>query len=66
MKGMVGLALKPVVGVLDMLSQSTNGVKNSTQKIFKLRDNVDSKVYMVTYWLVDDDVLSSSPTSTNQ
>ena len=63
---MVGLALKPVVGVLDMLSQSTNGVKNSTQKIFKLRDNVDSKVYMVTYWLVDDDVLSSSPTSTNQ
>lgn len=66
MKGMVGLTLKPVVGVLDMLSQSTNGVKNSTQKIFKLRDNVDSKVYMVTYWLVDDDVLSSSPTSTNQ
>ena len=62
----MGLALKPVVGVLDMLSQSTNGVKNSTQKIFKLRDNVDSKVHMVTYWLVDDDVLSSSPTSTNQ
>ena len=66
MKGVVGLALKPVVGVLDMLSQSTNGVKNSTQKIFKLRDSVDPKVRIVNYWLVDDDVLSSSATSTNQ
>ena len=46
MKGVVGLALKPVVGVLDLLSQSTNGVKNSTQKVFKLREFVDPKVAM--------------------
>ena len=44
MKGVVGLALKPVVGVLDLLSQSTNGVKNSTQKVFKLRESIDPRV----------------------
>ena len=44
MKGVAGLAVKPAVGVLDFLSQTTNGLKNSSRRIFHLGSMVDSQV----------------------
>ena len=41
---MVGLAVKPAVGVLDFVSQTTNGLKNSSQHAFKLVSTENSDV----------------------
>lgn len=43
-KGVSGLVVKPAIGVLDFFSESTNGIKNSTQNFFGLRNNVNKNV----------------------
>ena len=43
-KGVSGLVAKPAIGVLDFFSESTNGIKNSTQNFFGLRNNVNKNV----------------------
>lgn len=44
MKGVSGLVVKPAIGVLDFFSESTNGIKNSTQSAFGLRSAVNKNV----------------------
>ena len=39
-----GLVVKPAIGVLDFFSESTNGIKNSTQSAFGLRSAVNKNV----------------------
>lgn len=43
-KGVSGLVVKPTIGLLDFFSQSTNGIKNSTQSVFKLKNDVNKNV----------------------
>ena len=43
-KGVSGLVVKPAIGVLDFFSESTNGIKNSTQNFFGLLNNVNKNV----------------------
>ena len=48
LKGAAGLVIKPTVGVLDLISQSTNGIKNSTQSIFKLNAKMNQHVILLS------------------
>ena len=43
---MAGLAVKPAVGILDFVSQTTNGLKNSSQHAFKLVSTESPQVAM--------------------
>lgn len=43
-RGSAGLVLKPMVGLLDFVSESTNGLKNSTQRAFGLRAELNKQV----------------------
>lgn len=36
--------MKPAVGILDFVSQTTNGLKNSSRRVFNLGSTVDSQV----------------------
>lgn len=47
-KGVSGLVVKPTIGLLDFFSQSTNGIKNSTQSVFKLKNDMNKNVEDIT------------------
>lgn len=42
-KGLLGVGIKPVVGVLDLMSKTTEGLQSSVKNIFKLKGSQESE-----------------------